>query len=239
MMERVYRMEMRLTGESLPERESAIVFSNHQGMIDIPTLLPIAWRKRRLGDMKFFVKDIIKYFPGPGWGMVFLGCIFVKRDWFADKSRIERTFATVKQEKIPLWLISFLEGTRATEAKIAKSQEFARSRGLTQLKHLLTPRTKGFVGSVQGLRNHVDAVYDFTIGYPDGVPSLWQLMQGFTRSFHVHIERFPIGDLPATEEALTSWVIKRYDEKDRLLEEFSKKRAFPGPVLQEPYHLCP
>jgi 1-acyl-sn-glycerol-3-phosphate acyltransferase len=239
MMERVYRMEMVFTGCQLPQRENAIVISNHQGMIDIPALLPPAWRKRRLGDMKYFVKDILKYAPGPGWGMVFLGCIFIKRDWYADKNKIDKVFAKIKKYKIPIWLMSFLEGTRVTDAKVKKSQDFARSRGLKELKHVLIPRTKGFVGAIRGLGDHVDAVYDFTIGYPDGVPSLWQFMQGHAKAFHVHIERFSIAELPVSEEALTAWVFDRYHIKDELLAEFHRKLAFPGPRIIEPYSLCP
>lgn len=45
-----------------------------------------------LGDMKWMVKDIIKYVPGVGWGMLFLDCIFVKRDWTTDKESIRKTF---------------------------------------------------------------------------------------------------------------------------------------------------
>jgi 1-acyl-sn-glycerol-3-phosphate acyltransferase len=239
LMERVYRMEMVFTGTPLPQLENAIVISNHQGMIDIPVLLPPAWRKRRLGDVKFFVKDIIKYFPGPGWGMVFLGCIFIKRDWYLDKAKIDRVFAKIKKHKIPIWLISFLEGTRVTNAKVKKSQEFARGRGMRELKHVLTPRTKGFVGTIQGLGDYVDAVYDFTIGYPEGVPSLWQFMQGHAKAFHVNIERIAIEDLPKSEEALTEWLFNRYHIKDELLAEFYRKLSFPGPRIIEPYQLFP
>ena len=37
------------------------------------------------------------------------------------------------------------EGTRARPAKIKESQEFAKSRGLPVLKHVLLPRTKGLL----------------------------------------------------------------------------------------------
>jgi lysophosphatidic acid acyltransferase/lysophosphatidylinositol acyltransferase len=38
----------------------------------------------------------------------------------------------------------FCEGTRFTAKKHAKSIEYAKSKGLPELKHHLLPRTKGF-----------------------------------------------------------------------------------------------
>lgn len=237
LMERIYGMEMVFTGSKLPDRENAIVFSNHQGMIDIPALMPMAWRKGRLGDMKYFVKDVLKYFPGPGWGMVFLDCLFVKRDWYLDKDKIHKTFDKFKTNQIPIWLISFLEGTRVTNEKLDDSRIFASKKGMPLPMHVLIPRTKGFIGAINGLRNYVDAVYDFTIGYPGGVPSLWQLMKGHTRTFHLHVQRFPIAELPLSDDDLASWVLERYRIKDQLLAEFNRSTAFPGPRIVDPYRI--
>ena len=55
---------------------------------------------------------------------------------------------------------------------------------------MLIPRTKGFVASVEGLGDHLNAVYDFTIGYVDGVPSLWQYITGRVKQIHIHVRRF-------------------------------------------------
>jgi hypothetical protein len=55
----------------------------------------------------------------------------------------------------------------------------------------LLPRVslcQGFVYMVQRLRGHVDAVYDMTIAYPDGLPqSELDLLKGcFPKEIHVH-----------------------------------------------------
>jgi 1-acyl-sn-glycerol-3-phosphate acyltransferase len=227
LMEHLYHMDFVLTGDDLPVEENAITFSNHQGMIDITTLMPLAWRNNRLGDLKFFVKDILKYVPGPGWGMLFLDCLFVKREWHSDKEMIDRTFSTFVNEHVPIWLVSFLEGTRISEEKKEASQRFAIKRGLKPLHNVLIPRSKGFIGSVIGLRSHVDAVYDITIGYPYGVPTLWQLMRGFPRKFCVHVERFPIKEIPQTEEKINEWLMGRFEKKDELMSYFHKYQKFP------------
>ena len=58
-------------------------------------------------------------------------------------------------------------------------------------------------------------MYDVTIGYVDGVPTLWQLIVGSVRRIHVHVRRFPTEELPRLESELRDWVLERYREKDR------------------------
>jgi 1-acyl-sn-glycerol-3-phosphate acyltransferase len=222
-----------VTGEDLPADENAIVVSNHQQMPDITALMALAKSKGRLGDLKFFVKHALKWTPGLGWGLQFLNCPFLKRDWSADRHKIEATFETLVRERIPMWLVSFVEGTRATEAKIRASAEWAVERGLESTQHVLLPRTKGFAASVEGLGEHLHAVYDVTIGYVDGVPSLWQYITGRVREIHVHVRRFPVDELPKLEAELKQWLMDRFYEKDALLEQYYRTGSFaaePAPV---------
>ena len=121
--QRVIGQEVVFTGEDLPTDENVLVVSNHQQMPDITTIMTLARSKGRLGDLKFFVKHALKWVPGVGWGMQFINCPFLKRDWSADRDKIDATFATLVNERIPMWLVSFVEGTRATEAKIKASAE--------------------------------------------------------------------------------------------------------------------
>ncbi|MEE4270483.1 MAG: lysophospholipid acyltransferase family protein [Thermoanaerobaculales bacterium] len=217
-----------VTGEDLPTDENVLVLSNHQQMPDITTIMSLARSKGRLGDLKFFVKHALKWVPGVGWGMQFLNCPFLKRNWSADRNKINATFATLVNERIPMWLVSFVEGTRATEAKIRAGAEWARSRRLEPTRHVLLPRTKGFVASVEGLSEHIHAVYDVTIGYVDGVPSLWQHITGRVKEIHVHVRRFPVDELPKLEEELKQWLMDRFYEKDELLEGYYSTGAFPA-----------
>lgn len=209
-----------VSGDSLPKRENAIMISNHQGMSDIPAIFCLAYFQGRLGDLKFFVKNSVKYCPGPGWGMNFLNHIFVKRNWTKDKSAIEQTFKSIIKYKIPVWVICFLEGTRITQSKLKKSQDFAKNRGLPIFNHVLSPKTTGFVTSVIHLRGSLDAVYDLTIGFPQGVPKMSHLFTRDCKEIHLHVKRFQISDIPNTEEDLRSWAWERFDEKDRLMRAF-------------------
>ena len=75
--------------------ENALVIVNHQTMTDVQVLFLLARKAGRLGDLKWFVKDSLKYAPGFGWGMTFLDCLFVKRDWTADRAHIDQVFRGV------------------------------------------------------------------------------------------------------------------------------------------------
>jgi len=226
--EKLNGTEIVVTGEDVPARENALLIANHQQMPDIPVIMKLAKTKDRLGDLKFFVKKQLKWVPGMGWGMQFLDCLFIDRNWASDREHIERTFARLVDNRVPVWLVSFVEGTRATEHKLASSREFARSRGFEEMHHVQVPRTKGFAASVEGLRRHATAVYDLTIGYEHGVPNLWQFIRGLVRRIHLHVRRFPIGDLPPDEASLREWLLTRFVEKDRLLDHFYRCGRFPA-----------
>ncbi|HJL43082.1 MAG TPA: lysophospholipid acyltransferase family protein [Myxococcales bacterium LLY-WYZ-16_1] len=228
------RIELRFSGDPIGVRENSLVLPNHQSIADVMVLLSYGWRAGRLGDMKWFVKDPIKYVPGPGWGMRFLDCIYVKRNWAQDEGQIHRLFDKFKREQIPLMLVSFLEGTRKTPAKHRASREFAQSRGLYVPEHTMVPRTKGFAATLSGLRDHLDAVHDVTIAYPQGVPTLFDCFEGRVGRVDVHVRRHPAAGLPADFEALSRWAFDRFREKDELLEHHRRHGAFPGPWRTEP-----
>ena len=223
---RLHDVQVLITGDDVPDEENAIVVANHQQMADIPVLFELAWRKGRLGDLKWYVKDVLKYTPGIGWGMLFLDCLFIKRNWTEDKGYIEGVFRRILRDKVPVWVVSFAEGTRSTPAKLERSREYALKQGHPQLEHVLLPRTKGFVATLTALRGHLDAVYDVTIGYEGGFPTLAQWCRGYSPRVKLHVRRFPVKELPRTDAELTTWLIERYSEKDALLDRYYKSGEF-------------
>jgi 1-acyl-sn-glycerol-3-phosphate acyltransferase len=224
--DRLYKVQVIFAGDEVPMRENALVAANHQQMPDIPAIMKFARTKDRLGDLKFFVKKQLKWVPGMGWGMQFLDCLFIDRDWTADRETIRRTFSRLVDDKVPVYLVSFVEGTRLTLPKLAAAQDYARAHSLRPPVHTLVPRTKGFVASVEGLRSYIDAVYDLTIAYDNAVPSLWQFLKGLVRRIHVHVRRFPVHDLPDAPDDLRLWLLDRWKEKDDLLEHFYTTGSF-------------
>ena len=162
----------------------------------------------------------------------FWDSLFIKRDWTTDRKKIHRTFETLLKYRMPFWVINFAEGTRVKPEKITRSQAFAKKIGLKPLQHVLIPRTKGFVVTIESLRERAEAVYDVTIAYVDGVPTLWQWIKGYVHKTHLHVRRFAMEELPQESEALARWITDRFEEKDRLLEHFYTHGAFPS-------SLCP
>ena len=101
-------------------------------------------------------------------------------------------------------------------------------------KHLLYPRTRGFVATVQGLRNapHVKAVYDVTIAYARGnqfqkaptfADTILNPHLSATWKFHVHVKRHLISALPSSDEDLATWLVSRWIEKGEGLEELRER----------------
>lgn len=128
-------------------------------------------------------------------------------------------------------LISFSEATRFTTKKYEQAKEWCKANDRPIPKHLLYPRTKGFVTTVQQLRKakHVKAVYDFAIVYEHNhkfqeAPTIWESLslndlsgkQGY--KFHVHVLRFPLEELPETDAELAKWLENRWIEKGEYLE---------------------
>lgn len=217
-----------LTGhEAFPLKENAIVIANHQSMTDIMAIMALAKVLGSAENGKFFAKNILKYIPGIGWGMHFLNFVFLKRNWTHDAGTVLKTFATLRNNKIPFFLVNFPEGTRATPAKLVLSQNFARQNNMPLLENVMVPRTKGVVSTVQGLENHFDAFYDLTIAY--GNPKPPNLMKFFfceTAPIHLHAERFAATELPKDELVLAKWLHERFRIKDARLKKFRETGRF-------------
>ena len=225
-LENIQGIHINFSGDAVPQKENALLVINHQSMADIPILFGLGRRALRLGDMKWIGKDILKYTPGLGWGMLFLDSIFVKRQWHRDQKNINRTFQKFFKENIPIWLTTFPEGTRFSAQKLLSSKLFSKKNGLPQNSYVLTPRTKGFVASVQGLRGHITAVYDITIAFPGRIPSLFELVTGKVDNVYVHVRRFEITSLPMSDAELSQWLHRIFLEKDQMLSHFHAHGQF-------------
>jgi len=155
---------------------------------------------------------------------VFLDFLFLSRNWDADATLIQKVFSRLKNSTFPLWIISFSEGTRITPVKSEASRKYAESVGLSPTDYVMVPRTKGFVATISAMRSRVDAVYDVTIAYPEGVPTTTQLLKGYVSEIHLHVRRHSIQSLPEDPGALSAWLLDRFQEKDRWLKQYYENR---------------
>ncbi len=215
-----------MTGDELKTDENAVIIVNHQSFADAVALFALVHKYGRLGDLSYFAKDSIKFWPGIGWGLRFVNCIFLKRNWDIDRARLDDTFSKITRNNLPFWFINFVEGTRLTPEKLERSRAYARRRGIFSPRHVLIPRTRGFTAAVEALRDRTGAVYDVAIGYEQSAPSLWRLMKGLVDRVHIHVHRFPLDELPKDAGGLSVWLIERFEDKDRLLDRFYSDGRF-------------
>jgi len=229
MFEKVRHGNITFSGDLIPMDESAIVLANHRSYIDFYLIHSLAWRKKQLQNLKYFLKDSLKFLPAFGWGMYFMKMIFVKRNWTSDKKKIEETFAQIKNLTTDVWIISYLEGSRITPEKIKASQEFSKKKGYPILENVLIPRTRGFIATLNTFRDDkIKYIYDLTLVYGHekrgyGVyPSIPRIFMGRVDNgyrFHVHVRRIPVSSIPTEDEEITKWAVQLYKEKNDFLEE--------------------
>ncbi len=92
------------SGDHIPESENALVFANHQQMPDIAAVLWLAKQKKMVRHCKWMAKKALSYVPGVGWGLKFLDCLFLERNWYSDQERILGVFKSLVDGGVPLWL---------------------------------------------------------------------------------------------------------------------------------------
>ncbi|KAK7432551.1 hypothetical protein QQZ08_000758 [Neonectria magnoliae] len=229
------------SGDLLPPDESAVVVANHVAWADFYLIQALAQRSGMLGRCRYFAKAQLRLVPFLGWGLWAMGMPLVSRNWLKDKTELDHVFSNVVQRAFPTWLISFSEGTRFSQRKYEESLAFCKTGNRRQPSHLLYPRTKGFITTVQHLRKapHVKAVYDFTIAYQhqgafQRAPSMWQTLSAPGISgqdgykFHVRARRFPIETLPAKDEELATWLEQLWIDKGEWLETQRREWALDG-----------
>eukprot|EP00980_Cylindrotheca_fusiformis_P006272 scaffold1340_cov122-Cylindrotheca_fusiformis.AAC.15 len=165
-------------------------------------------------------------------------------DYISDREsmfQLLRSFADRNGAGAPVHLLLFPEGWSLYHGEdrksvLARSNEFAKREGRPQLKHLLLPRTTGFNASLDSLRESSPVVYDVTIarrGYSGSPPPkselsiislYYMLRRKYPEEVHFRIKRYSM------EEVLSdsSWLDKKWAEKDRLLHHFSRHQSFPA-----------
>ncbi|CAD6505697.1 BgTH12-01187 [Blumeria graminis f. sp. triticale] len=224
--------QITFSGDELPRGESAIVIANHVSWTDFYMIQALAIRSGMLGRCRWFAKIELRWIPLLGWGIWAMRMPMVSRKWTQDKKELERVFSGITERHWPTWLISFSEATRYTPRKAEEAKIWCKENKKAFPQHLLYPRMKGFVSTVQHLRKakHMKAVYDMTIAYSHenkflSPPSIWESLTLDSLStrrgykFHVDVRRFLIADLPQTDGELASWLESRWVEKGKFLED--------------------
>lgn len=255
-----------------PER--VICIANHQLYTDWLYLWWAAYTNDPTmhGHIYIILKESLKWVPLIGPAMILYDFIYMARKWSKDEARMryhlhqlnERhsgplaVSSTGGKQLDPMWLLLFPEGTNLSKDTRRESAEFSEKRKFPDFRHVIIPRTKGFQLCLQELRGSVEWIYDCTIAY-EGVPPGGYGSEIFTlrsvyfqgrppTSVNMHWRRFRIADLPVDDhDAMFTWIMDRWREKDDLIEAFMREGKFPantaavhiedGPVdeLKTPY----
>jgi len=221
-----------------------VLIANHQLYTDWLYLWWFAYACRRHGAIHIILKKSLKHIPIVGWGMQYYGFIFLARNWLQDKTTLLRRLLQLQREdKKPLWLMIFPEGTNYAPTAYALSSAYADKTGVSMPRNVLLPRSTGLFFCLQNLSKSVEWVYDCTFAY-ENVPrrgfgqDYYSLAGTFfygspPKKVHMHWRRFPMKDVPLEDEqAFEEWLQKRWEEKDALIESYYDNGKFKGDAIE-------
>ncbi len=212
-------------------KEHSILILNHKYEIDILIITVICNYFGMEGNLRGFAKKSLQYLPIFGWLWKLQEHIFLERNFDKDKRILEeRINSILGGYDDPVTLVLFPEGTRFTEGKHKASMLVAKEKGLPELKYHLLPRTRGFETCVETIKNGnfnglPVAVYDGLVVMEGGDLgklnySFTELLKGRGPKVRVLLRRYDVKYIDKEESG--KWLHKRYQEKDRLMENYSK-----------------
>ncbi|WP_149193061.1 acyltransferase [Luteimonas suaedae] len=168
-----------------------LVLANHQSWVDIVVLQKVF--NRRIPLLRFFLKRQLFWVPllGLAWWALdfpFMGRHtpkqIARRPELAGRDVEATRRACEKFREIPVAIMNFVEGTRFTSAKHARQG--------VPYRHLLKPKSGGVAFVLDAMGTGLHAILDVTIAYPDGRPSLVDLLADRVPAIHVHVRQRPL-----------------------------------------------
>lgn len=213
--------------EGLERTGRYLIISNHVSWVDIFVLFRVF--RGRAPFMRFFLKQVLIWFPIAGQACWALGFPFMRRyspEYLAHHPEkrghdLETTrIACRRYRKIPVTILNFVEGTRFSEEKHEDQQ--------SPYEHLLRPRIGGIGFVIASLAEELEALYDVTLVYPDRDVTMWQFASNKVPWIKVRARRLEIPaefhDAAITEpgpsrERFRTWIEQIWREKDRTIAE--------------------
>lgn len=213
--------------EQLRREDWYLVLSNHQSWVDILVLQYLS--NRRMPFLKFFLKSQLIWVPFLGLAWWALDFPFMKR---LTREQLERRpelrgtdvaatrKACEKFSELPVSVMNFVEGTRFTEGKHSRQQ--------SPYRHLLKPKAGGVAFVLEAMGELLHSIIDITIVYPDGKPTLVDLLSGKVDRVRVHVRRRELPkellgcsyeNDPAARERFQRWINQIWAEKDQQIEQ--------------------
>ncbi|KAF0988358.1 hypothetical protein HZS_867 [Henneguya salminicola] len=207
---------------------------NHKCQLDWFFYMFFSYYHQTPRNLKYAIKNSLKYIPILGWIGQTLVHLFLKRDVISDQYKISQYIKYMKKLFYPVQLVIYCEGTNLEPNTHAQSCEYARKKGFPEYQHVLHPKITGFKFLVQGLRGlHgdikiINCIYDCTIGYRgyEAFGDITTVLGKLTDEVHIHVERFDIDSLPVDDDKLEDWLKDRWLNKEKSLNSFYKNGHF-------------
>ena len=177
-----------------------LVISNHRSWFDILALQTVIVPHGPI--IKFLIKKELIYVPVVGWicmALNFPRLTRGKQPGGREKDFDSVTNAVMELDSAPFALLNFIEGTRFTEAKRAKSE--------SRYRYLLNPKTGGLRIMLDNLPD--SDIVDVTLIYPKDF-NFWECLSGRLQQLDVHISCSKTRDI----DDIKQWINQRWDEKD-------------------------
>ena len=202
-----------------------LVLSNHQSWVDIPVLQKTF--NRRIPFLRFFLKKQLIWVPVLGLAWWALDFPFMQRHSKATleqhpelrgQDRDATRKACERFRESPVSIMNFVEGTRFRTHKHEQQR--------SPFAHLLRPRAGGVAFVLETMGEMMQAIVDVTIVYPDGRPTMIDLLAGRVRQIRVHVRQLPVppefvgGDYENDAEfraRFQEWISALWADKDVLI----------------------
>lgn len=211
--------------EKLDLTHSWMVTSNHQSWVDI---LALQYQfNRRLPFLKFFLKKELIWVPVIGlcwWALEFPFMKRYSKAYLAKHPEKQgQDLATTRKaceryKTNPVSVFNFLEGTRFTHEK--------HDQQASPFQNLLKPKAGGIAFVLDAMGEQLHGLVNVTIYYPQGKPTLWDLLSGQIKRIVMRIEITPIPqqfigksydqDMDYRAE-FQDWVNQMWQKKDQQL----------------------
>ncbi|XP_053205237.1 1-acyl-sn-glycerol-3-phosphate acyltransferase delta-like [Panonychus citri] len=211
--------------------EHSIVLMNHKYEVDWLFSWILSDAFGILGSAKGFAKKDIKYLPVIGWSWFFSEMIFVERKWDKDSKLLGPSLQRLMEYDDVITLLIFAEGTRYTKEKYENSVKYCKEKGLDILEHHLYPRSRGFVYTIQKLKDSLPAIYNIQVAFrkEDPPATLTNILKRQSLRGYMYIQRVPMKDIPKEDDQqISNFLLDIYKQKDDLTNYFNEHGKFPG-----------
>jgi 1-acyl-sn-glycerol-3-phosphate acyltransferase len=211
---RLFSLRFETEGLELGGPGPVLVLIRHASIID--NMLPDSMIAHRHGiGLRYVIKRELQMLPAIDIGGRWVPTNFVRRasgDAEAEVAKLRLLADDLGSEGI----LIYPEGTRHTDAKLARAQEIIRERAphlapyADRLRNVLPPRLGGPVAILEAARG-ADVVLFGHVGL-DGFEYISDIWSGGLVGTTVKMKlwRFPASEVPEGEDALTEWLYDRW-----------------------------